>query len=141
MDFRFTPEEEAFRQEVHDFIDAECPKELKGGDVSFFDNVGHLFAWRKKVADRGWVAPAWPKEYGGAGMSVMQQFVYNEEMARARAPRPNFLAIGLIGPTIIVHGNDEQKKEHLSGILSGEVYWCQGFSEPGSGSDLASLQT
>jgi alkylation response protein AidB-like acyl-CoA dehydrogenase len=74
-------------------------------------------------------------------MSVMQQFVYNEEMARARAPRPNFLAIGLIGPTIIVHGSDEQKKEYLSGIMSGEVYWCQGFSEPASGSDLASLQT
>jgi len=97
--------------------------------------------WLKILAKRGWVAPAWPKEYGGAGMSVMQQFVYNEEMARARAPRPNFLAIGLIGPTIIVHGSDEQKKEYLPGIMSGEVYWCQGFSEPGSGSDLASLQS
>jgi alkylation response protein AidB-like acyl-CoA dehydrogenase len=87
------------------------------------------------------VAPAWPKEYGGAGMSVMQQVVYNEELARARAPRPNFLGIGLVGPTIMVHGSAEQKQEHLSGILSGDVYWCQGFSEPGSGSDLASLQT
>jgi alkylation response protein AidB-like acyl-CoA dehydrogenase len=97
--------------------------------------------WLKKLATRGWVAPAWPKEYGGAGLSVMQQFIFNEEIARARAPRPNFLAIGLAGPTIIVHGTDEQKREHLSGIMSGETFWCQGFSEPGSGSDLASLQT
>ena len=97
--------------------------------------------WLKTLAKRGWVAPAWPKAYGGAGLSVMQQFVFNEEMARAAAPRPNFLAIGLAGPTIIVHGTEEQKREHLSGILSGENFWCQGFSEPSSGSDLASLQT
>ena len=97
--------------------------------------------WLRTLAKRGWVAPAWPKEYGGAGLSVMQQFVFNEEMARAQAPRPNFLAIGLAGPTIIVHGTEDQKREHLSGILSGETFWCQGFSEPGSGSDLASLQT
>jgi alkylation response protein AidB-like acyl-CoA dehydrogenase len=97
--------------------------------------------WLRKLATKGWVAPAWPKEYGGAGLSVMQQFIFNEEMARAGAPRPNFLAIGLAGPTIIVHGTDAQKREHLGGILSGETFWCQGFSEPESGSDLASLET
>jgi len=86
------------------------------------------------------VAPAWPKEYGGAGLSIMQQFVFNEELALARAPRPGGIGITMAGPTIIVYGTDEQKREHLSGMLEGKV-WCQGFSEPGSGSDLASLQT
>ncbi len=144
MDFRDGPDEATFRMEVREFITKELPPELRQPDEAILGvGVGEDtrdVGWLKKLATRGWVAPAWPKEYGGAGMSVMQQFVYNEEMARARAPRPNFLAIGLIGPTIIVHGNDEQKKGYLSGIMSGEVYWCQGFSEPGSGSDLASLQ-
>src|SRR6266511_3462775 len=130
MDFRFTPEEEAFRKEVHEFIENECPKELRGGDVSFFEQAGHLFTWRRKVAQKGWVAPAWPKEYGGAGMSIMEQFIYSMETARMRAPAPIFigaLAVAVIGPTIIIYGSEEM--------------WCQGFSEPGSGSDLASLQT
>src|SRR3990170_2079311 len=144
MDFRFTTEEEVFRKDVHDFIDNECPKELRGGDVSFFEQAGHLFVWRKKVADKGWVAPAWPKEYGGAGMSIMQQFIYNLETARMRAPSPIFiggLAVAVIGPTIIIYGTEAQKQKHITKILAGEEMWCQGFSEPGSGSDLASLQT
>src|SRR3989454_8176739 len=144
MDFRFTAEEEAFRKEVHDFIEAECPRELRGGGVSFFDQVGHLFAWRKKVAGKGWVAPAWPKESGGAGIPVMEQFIYSMETARMRAPAPIFiggLAVAVIGPTIIIYGSEEQKQEHIPPILAGQTMWCQGFSEPGSGSDLASLQT
>ena len=145
MDFRDSPEDAAFRQEVRDFLAQELTPDLRQPDESIL-GVGtgedpKDKEWLKTLAKRGWVAPAWPKEYGGAGLSTMQQFVYNEEMARARAPRPNFLAIGLAGPSIIVHGTEEQKEEHLSGILSGETYWCQGFSEPGSGSDLASLQT
>jgi len=87
------------------------------------------------------VAPAWPKEYGGAGMSVMEQFIFNWEMAEARAPRPGGIATGFAGPTLIVHGTDDQKKKYLPEILDGETVWCQGYSEPGSGSDLASLQT
>jgi len=145
MDFRDAPEDAKFRQEVRDFLSKELPADLRQPDEAILGvGTGEEVrdkTWLKTLAKRGWVAPAWPKEYGGAGLTSMQQFVYNEELARARAPRPNFLAIGLIGPTIIVHGNDEQKKEYLSGILSGEVYWCQGFSEPESGSDLASLQT
>ena len=144
MDFRFTAEEEDFRREVHDFIEKECPADLRGGDVNFFQQVGNLFAWRKKVAQKGWVAPAWPKEYGGAGMTIMQQFIYNLETARMRGPSPIFiggLAVAVIGPTIIIYGSEEQKQKHITRILAGEEVWCQGFSEPGSGSDLASLQT
>ncbi len=144
MDFRFTPEEEAFRGEVRTFIESECPPELRGGDVNFFQQVGHLLAWRKKVADKGWVAPAWPPEYGGAGMTIMEQFIYNLETARLRAPSPIFiggLAVAVIGPTIIIYGTEEQKQQYIPPILRGETMWCQGFSEPGSGSDLASLQT
>jgi alkylation response protein AidB-like acyl-CoA dehydrogenase len=144
MDFRFTAQEEAFRTEVHDFIEKECPPELRGGRMSLFEQIGNLFAWRKKVAEKGWVAPAWPKEYGGAGMTIMEQFIYNLESARMRAPAPILiggLAVAVIGPTIIIYGTEEQKQKHITKILAGEEMWCQGFSEPGSGSDLASAQT
>jgi alkylation response protein AidB-like acyl-CoA dehydrogenase len=144
MDFRLTPEEETFRQEVHTFIDTECPKELRGGGGNFMSNAGAYLTWRRKVAAKGWVAPAWPKEYGGAQMTIMEQFVYNMETARMRAPSPIFiggLGVAVLGPTILVYGSDEQKKEYIPGILSGEEMWCQGFSEPESGSDLASLKT
>ena len=144
MDFRFTPQEEAFRQEVHDFIEKECPPELRGGNVNFFQQVGPLVQWRNKLAKKNWVAPAWPKEYGGAGMTIMEQFIYNLETAGMRAPAPIFiggLGVAVIGPSLIIYGSEEQKKEHIPRILAGETMWCQGFSEPGSGSDLASVQT
>lgn len=145
MDFEDSPEDAAFREEVRSFLRTELPADLRADDDTILGvGVGENPRdkdWLVTLARKGWVAPAWPKEYGGAGLSSMQQFIFNEEMARAGAPRPNFLAIGLAGPTIIVHGTEEQKKQHLSGILSGDVYWCQGFSEPGAGSDLASLQT
>jgi alkylation response protein AidB-like acyl-CoA dehydrogenase len=145
MDFRDTLEQARFRTEVRDFIRREKPADLEQSDETVMGiGLGEDERdrdWLRKLATRGWVAPAWPKQYGGAGLSVLDQFIFNQEMARANAPRPNFLAIALVGPTIIVHGNEEQKAEHLPGILSGEVYWCQGFSEPASGSDLASLRT
>ncbi|TET96095.1 MAG: acyl-CoA dehydrogenase [Dehalococcoidia bacterium] len=144
MDFRFTPQEEAFRQEVHDFIEKECPADLRGGGVNIMEEVGNLFAWRAKLAKRNWIAPAWPKEYGGAGMSIMEQFIYNQETARMRAPPHIFiggLGVAVVGPTIIHYGSEEQKKEFIPKILSGEHMWCQGFSEPEAGSDLASLKT
>jgi alkylation response protein AidB-like acyl-CoA dehydrogenase len=102
------------------------------------DRSSVWWQWRQKLVTKGWIAPAWPKEYGGAGLSVMEQFILNEEFAEARAPG---VGVPLVGPTLIVHGTDDQKKEFLPGILRGDSTWCQGFSEPGSGSDLASLQT
>ena len=149
MDFRDAPEEAAFRQEIREFLKSELPDRFKGmsqyaegggrGDIrSRFEEMSE---WREKLAKKGWIAPAWPKEYGGAGLSTMQQFVMNEEFAERRAPPVGGMGVAMIGPTLIIHGSEEQKKEHLGRILSGEVQWCQGFSEPESGSDLASLQT
>ena len=139
MDFRDTPEEAAFRREVKDFILAEAP--LDRGDFREAWEKGQT--WWKKLQERGWIAPAWPKEYGGAGMTVIQQFIFNEEMAMMKAPRPMHLIIGLgmAGPTLIVHGTEEQRKKFLPQMLSGDDIWCQGYSEPEAGSDLASLKT
>src|SRR3990172_7098317 len=144
MDFRFTTEEEAFRKEVHDFIETECPPGLRGKDVNFFQELPNLMEWRKKIAEKGGIAPAWPGGDGGAGMPIMQQFIYSMETARMRAPAPIILgglAVAVIGPTIIIYGTEEQKQKHITKILAGGEMWCQGFSEPGSGSDLASVQT
>ncbi len=142
MEFRFAPEHEAFRQEVRSFIKEALPSDWVGSD-SAIDEESFLYgrAFLKKLAPKRWIAPAWPKEYGGAGLSLWEQVVYNEEMAYHRAPLINLPAVGYLGPTIMLYGTEEQKAQHISGITSGEVIWCQGYSEPGSGSDLASLQT
>jgi alkylation response protein AidB-like acyl-CoA dehydrogenase len=162
-----TPEEATWRQEVRAFLKDNMPGELRGqgeegfgegqiarnrqdetelrrarqGGEGFRRATGAMAEWRKRLFDKGWVAPAWPKEYGGAEMSVMQQFILSQEFGEANAPNVGGMGISLSGPTIIVHGTDEQKAEHLPKILAGESQWCQGFSEPGAGSDLASLQT
>jgi alkylation response protein AidB-like acyl-CoA dehydrogenase len=145
VDFRDSAEEADFRKEVQAFIKSEAPEVAKGAsrEEALVSNWERNQLWFKQLAEKGWIAPAWPKEYGGASLSTMQQFILNEELALNRAPRPLHLIIGLgmAGPTIIVHGTDEQKQTYLPGILSGQDVWCQGYSEPGSGSDLASLQT
>ena len=154
MDFRDSPEEAAFRDEVRSFIKTELPQELGrrggggalfGGGSGRFSQPGYwqaLQGWLKKMTGKGWMAPAWPEEYGGGGLSVIQQFIFNEEMAKAGAPRsPNQIALGWVGPTLILYGTDEQKQEHLPPILKNEAFWCQGFSEPEAGSDLASVKT
>ena len=141
MDLRDSPAEAAFRKEVVDFIENEAPRAQPGISLETLAKKGQ--DWFKKLAERGWIAPAWPKQYGGAGMTQIEQFIFNEEMATHRAPRPGHLVIGLglAGPTIIVHGNEEQKRRWLPGILAGTDIWCQGYSEPEAGSDLASLRT
>jgi alkylation response protein AidB-like acyl-CoA dehydrogenase len=145
MDFSDTAEEAAFRTQVREFISKEAPKPKKGesGEEALINGWQANQAWFKKLGERGWIAPAWPKEYGGASMTQTQQFIFNEEMALAKAPRPLHMIIGLgmAGPTLIVHGTEDQKQKYLPGMLRGEDIWCQGYSEPGAGSDLASLQT
>ena len=141
MDFTFTPKQEAFRTEVQAFLKEALPADWVGADRAIDEEgfaAGREFL--KKLAPKHWIAPAWPKEYGGLGLELWDQVVFNEEMAYRRAPLINAPAVGYLGPSIMIYGSEEQKQQHLSGITSGEVQWCQGYSEPESGSDLASLQ-
>ena len=141
MRFAFTPEQEGFREEVKEFIRTELPdgyEDAVGGTDEWWENETTT---RKKLADKGWLTMAWPKEYGGQDAPIMQQVVFNDEWAYAHAPGWDGEGIGYIGPAIMVHGTEDQKKKHIGGIARGEVVWCQGYSEPEAGSDLASLQT
>ncbi len=142
MRFSFTPEQEAFRAEVRAFLKEALPPDWEGADNAI-DDESYPFGreFLKSLAPRRWIAPAWPKEYGGLDLSLWDQVVFNEEMGYARAPIINTAAVGYLGPTIILYGTEDQRKNHLPGITSGDVIWCQGYSEPNSGSDLASLQT
>jgi len=143
MDLNLTTEERQFRDDLRAWLEGNVPKDWgqwreKPIEVSF----PYLRAWQGKLHEGGWAAVSWPKEYGGRGASLMQQAIFWEEMARAEAPpMANALGLGLIGPTIIAYGTEEQKKRFIPKILSAEEIWCQGFSEPNAGSDLASLQT
>ena len=143
MDFHFTPQEQAFREEIRDWLKTNLPDHMPGERMSGDSenlNVYKMFAQR--LATKGWVAPHWPKEYGGLGLSVVEQLVFNEEMAEASAPMGySTIGTGWVGPTLIVYGTDEQKQRWLPQITAGDVMWCQGFSEPNAGSDLASLKT
>ena len=138
MDFRFTPEEEAFRAEVRAFLQQEVPADWDraGGEEAFAFQRRFV----RKLAERGWLTLAWPKEYGGMGAGIMTQLIYNEELASYGAPNPG-IGVDRVGPSIMLYGTEEQKRRFLPPIVRGEVTWCQGFSEPGAGSDLASLQT
>ncbi len=148
VDFADSPEQATFRSEVEAFIAQNLPGELavtEQDEASLEERrpegderAAAMKVWRGKLIERRWIAPAWPKEYGGADLTTMEQFILAETFAERRAPRPG---IPDVGSTIMVHGSDEQKREFLPAMVSGEARWCQGYSEPGSGSDLASLQT
>ena len=144
MRFNDTPELAEWRQHVRTFVNqnwqADEDLDEEGGIMGPDDSTGRVSNWLDKLAENGWLAPAWPKKYGGADMSVLEQFVLSSELHQVGAPTSRQM-LNLVGPTIMLHGTDDQKAEHLPPMLRGEVAWCQGFSEPGSGSDLASLQT
>ena len=141
-------DEEAFRQEVRQFLDAEFPQELKGQSLGAASQEGAegespaQKKWREAVGARGWGTPTWPKEYGGGGLTRKQAAILNEEFAKVGAYNPiGGMGVMMFGPTLLEYGNEEQKKEHIPPICRGEIRWCQGYSEPNAGSDLANLQT
>jgi alkylation response protein AidB-like acyl-CoA dehydrogenase len=143
MDLNLTPEETKFRDELRTWLEANVPKDWdEWREKPLEESFPYLRAWQRKLYEGGWAAVSWPKEYGGRSATLMEQSLFWEEMARVEAPpMANSLGLGLIGPTIIAYGTDEQKKRFIPKILSAGEIWCQGFSEPNAGSDLAALQT
>src|SRR5437868_11833471 len=141
MDLSFSERELAFRDELRGWLADNPPDERPANGDEGADHAWRR-AWQRRLYDAGWAAPAWPTEYGGRGASLTESAIYFEEIGRARVPLPaNVLGVLLAGPTIMTWGTDEQKDRYLSPILSAEEIWCQGFSEPEAGSDLASLKT
>jgi alkylation response protein AidB-like acyl-CoA dehydrogenase len=139
MDLTLTTEEQAFRDEVRAWLDEHHPGPEPDGEEAKFE---FRRAWQREMHDAGWAGISWPKEYGGRGATLIEQAIFSEEMARAKAPSPaNVLGLVMGGPVVIAHGSEDQKERFLEPILSGAEIWCQGFSEPESGSDLASLKT
>ena len=145
MDFRFTPEQEAFRQDIRGFLEKEIPDGWCGRGFTFLNEDEWRVArdFDRKLAARGWLTTHWPKEYGGLGLTPIEQLIFQEELGYHQAPNGGAWGHGpqFVGPTIIHYGNDEQKARFLPPISAGEEIWCQGFTEPNAGSDLANLQT
>src|SRR6202521_4525535 len=143
MDLNLSAEELKFRDELRAWLAANVPKDWdERREDSLEVRFEYLRSWQRRLYEGGWAGISWPKEYGGRGASLMQQVIFWQEMALAGAPpMANVLGLGLIGPTIIAFGTEAQKKRYLRKILSAEEIWCQGFSEPNAGSDLANLQT
>jgi len=149
MDFSFSEQDEAFRRELRNWLEGSLPRDYRSTPfaIEFFANEEgeqweQRLAWHKKMHAAGWLAIQYPKRYGGRGATITQQYIYDEELSRAGAPQPvNGQGIGLVGPTLMHWGTEEQRQRYLPKMLAAEEIWCQGYSEPGAGSDLASLQT
>ncbi len=156
MEWQDSAAEAAFRRRVRDFLEHELPERYR--ELATHNRIVRRVwqkdrlsreserretarRWAESLARRGWFAPHWPREYGGAGLGPAEQFVFNEEMARVDAPSVQGVGVGFLGSALIIHGTEEQKRTHLPRILDGSVVWAQGFSEPGAGSDLAGLTT
>ncbi|HSE93820.1 MAG TPA: acyl-CoA dehydrogenase family protein [Methylomirabilota bacterium] len=146
MDFDFTPEQEGFRKEVRQWLERTLPDDLRGrafaASRADVDEVRRLRAWQKTMYEAGYVGIDWPREFGGRGASIVEVIILYQEMARAESPQiVNRGGVSMLGPTLMTHGTPAQQKRFLAKILSAEELWCQGFSEPNAGSDLANLQT
>src|SRR6476469_3295574 len=144
MDLTYPADAEEFRAEIRAWLEENLPDGWFDDDFSMTPEESRKFheGWTQKLFEGGWICASWPQEYGGKGLSIMQNVVLNEEFARAGAPlRADFFGDTLVGPTILQWGSEEQKKDFLPKILSGQISWCQGFSEPDAGSDLAGLKT
>jgi alkylation response protein AidB-like acyl-CoA dehydrogenase len=142
MDLRFTPEETSFRDEVRAFMKENLPaatrnKLIEGRRLGKDDMVN----WQRILNAKGWAVPHWPKEWGGTGWSPVEVYLFRDEMQQAPAPEPLPFGVNMLGPVLVAFGNEAQKKKFLPRIANLDDWWCQGFSEPGSGSDLASLKT
>jgi len=141
MALKLSPEDTAFRDEVRAFIKDNYPADMRVANPETDLTKEQSMLWHRILHRKGWIAPFWPQEHGGTGWSITQRYIWEQETALAGAMPPLAFSITMVGPVIYTFGNDAQKTKFLPGILSGDVWWCQGYSEPGSGSDLASLRT
>ena len=142
MDLSFTEEEIKFRSEVKNFLEINIPqKASKRVSMGFPINPNDVLEWQKILFAKGWGASSWPVEYGGTGWTTTEQHIFEDECANANAPLQPPFGLKMVAPVIMAFGNTQQKEKYLPKIIRGEDWWCQGYSEPGSGSDLASLKT
>jgi alkylation response protein AidB-like acyl-CoA dehydrogenase len=141
MDNSFTPEHDAFRAEVRDWIESNFPEAIRAKQKSGQPlTKEEMLSWHRRLYAKGWLVPSWPTRFGGTGWDVVRRYIFSEELARAETTPPSF-GLGMIGPVIYTFGTPEQVETYLWPTLKGDIWWCQGYSEPGAGSDLASLKT